>query len=330
MRLFVTGGSGFIGTTIVARALARGDAVLNVDIKAPNVEAQMPNWRELNILERDELIRTVAEFKPDYVIHLAAATGVDIPIPDPSHFLTNTQGVDNLVAAIRAAGTVKRAIYISSLLVCENGHVPKSDTEYCPPNPYGQSKVDGELIVRRSEHGSEWVIVRPTSVWGPWFEHSYKKFFQMVSRGIYVHIRKAADIVKPITYVGNASYMMETLLTAPSNRVASQTFYLGDYPECTVRQWGETVRRETGARWIPTLPYLPLKLAALFGDGLKLLGMHGFPLTSFRLKNLMTGAHYPIGKTQDAVGPLPYTLADGVRETVRWMRDQGFLPASRR
>lgn len=329
MRLLVTGGSGFIGTTVVARALARGDVVLNVDIKAPHVAAQAPSWHELDILDRDALIRTATEFKPDYVIHLAASTGVDVPIPDPSHFLTNTQGVDNLVAAIRAAGTVKRAVYTSSLLVCQNGYVPTSDTEYCPPNPYGQSKVDGELIVRRGEHGSEWVIVRPTSVWGPWFEHSYKKFFQMVARGLYAHIQKAADITKPITFVGNAAYMMENLLTAPSNRVASQTFYLGDLPECTVRQWAETVREETGARWIPTVPYGLLKIVALVGDGFKLVGWHGFPLTSFRLGNLVTGAHYPVEKTRDAVGPLPFTLQDGVRETVSWMRDQGFLPTKR-
>ncbi|HEU4551130.1 MAG TPA: NAD(P)-dependent oxidoreductase [Rhizomicrobium sp.] len=330
MRLLVTGGSGFIGTTVVSRALARGDQVLNIDIKAPNLDTHRPYWRELNILDRDGLIRAVTDFKPDYVIHLAAATGVDVPIPDPSHFLTNTQGVDNLVAAIRAAGTVRRTIYTSSLLVCRNGYLPKSDLDYCPPNPYGQSKVDGELIVRHSDHGSEWVIVRPTSVWGPWFEHSYKKFFQIVSRGLYVHIQKAANIIKPITYVGNAAFMMETLLIASGNRVASQTFYLGDYPESTVRQWAETVRRETGTRWIPTMPYVLLKLLALVGDGVKLLGWHGFPLTSFRLSNLVTGAHYPIEKTQDAVGPLPYALADGVRETVHWMRNQNLLPASRR
>lgn len=50
---------------------ARGDTVLNEDIAAPNVKGAG------GLLERDELIRTVAEFKPDYVINLAAATGVD-------------------------------------------------------------------------------------------------------------------------------------------------------------------------------------------------------------------------------------------------------------
>lgn len=189
--------------------------------------------------------------------------------------------------------------------------------------------MDGELTVRHGEHGSEWVIVRPTSVWGPWFIHSYKKFFQMVSRGLYAHIQKAADITKPITYVGNAAYMMESLLTAPGNHVASQTFYLGDYPECTVRQWAEAVRRETGARWIPTVPYGVLKVAALVGDGFKKLGWH-----AFRSRHSASAISSPDAlshrKDQGRRWALPYTLAEGVRETVSWMCDHGFLPARRR
>ena len=49
------------------------------------------------------------------------------------------------------------------------------------------------------------------------------------------------------------------------------------------------------------------------------------PLTKFRLKNMLTGAHYPIEKTQKIVGELPCTLQEGVQRTLEWMDQQGLL-----
>ena len=51
-----------------------------------------------------------------------------------------------------------------------------------PPNLYGESKVIGEKLVQESEINCDWVIVRPTSIWGPWFEHS-SDFFKVIDRG---------------------------------------------------------------------------------------------------------------------------------------------------
>jgi GlcNAc-P-P-Und epimerase len=42
--------------------------------------------------------------------------------------------------------------------------------------------VIGEKLVRDSNMKCSWVIVRPTSVWGPWFEHAYRTFFRLVDR----------------------------------------------------------------------------------------------------------------------------------------------------
>ena len=61
------------------------------------------------------------------------------------------------------------------------------------------------------------------------------------------------------------------------------------------------------------------------GDTLKLLGWNDPPLTSFRLNNMLTGAHYPIEKTQAVVGELPFSLQEGVQETLEWMAQQRML-----
>ncbi|HEY4942155.1 MAG TPA: NAD(P)-dependent oxidoreductase [Rhizomicrobium sp.] len=325
MRIFITGGSGFIGTTAVRHFLDLGWTVCNVDLVAPKIEDQRAYWVACDIRDAQRLRAALSDFRPDFVLNLAAQTGADQPDLKLEDLDTNMDGVEALIDAIRAAGTVKRTIFVSSLLVCRNGYIPQSDEDYCPPGAYGASKVEGEKIVRGRSGFGEWVIVRPTSVWGPWFEHSYKTFFKMVQRNLYVHIRGGKDLIKPITFVGNTAYMFEKILTSGSNLVASQTFYLGDYPATTVGGWADTVQRALKSRPILTLPLWPLRMAAAAGDVLKRLGYKDPPLSSFRLQNLMTGGDYPLEKTQLVVGPLPFSLGDGVAQTVRWMRERGEL-----
>jgi len=326
MRILITGGSGFIGTHAVQYFAAKGWNVLNIDLVAPKIPAQKSFWVQGDIREADKLRNIVAEFRPDYVLNLAATTGAEENEVEEGFFDTNTRGVENLISAIRAVGTVKRTIYVSSLLVCRNGYIPTGDEDYCPPAPYGASKVEGEKIVRRHASGAgEWTIVRPTGVWGPWFDYSYRMFFRLIAKGFYFHISGAADLIKPTSYVGNAVYMLDKILTANANMVSSRTFYLADYPESTVRNWADTIRTQLGARKIVTLPLWLLRVAAGVGDTLKLVGWANPPLTSFRLNNILTGGQYPLEPTRDVVGRLPFTQEEGVRETIHWMKESDLL-----
>ena len=75
----------------------------------------------------------------------------------------------------------------------------------------------------------------------------------------------------------------------------------------------------------PVFPIAGLRLMAKIGDTLKLLGWNDPPLTTFRLNNMLTGAHYPIEKTQEVVGELPFTLKEGVQQTLEWMSQHRML-----
>jgi GlcNAc-P-P-Und epimerase len=326
MRIFITGASGFIGKTAVDHFVGRGWTVLNYDFHRPNILEHEKYWFDGDVRNREQLIGAVMDFKPDYVLNMAAMTGADIPGLTPEYFAANTDGVSNMIEAIKRVGKVKRTIFVSSLLVCRNGYVPEHDTDYCPPGAYGESKVEGEKRVRVADGAfGEWVIVRPSSVWGPWFELSYKSFFRLISRGLYVNIGGVGDIEKPVTYVGNAVYMMEKFLTGGGNQIVGQTFYLGDWPALTVRKWADAIRKDLGKGPLSSVPFWAVNLAAKIGDVLVKLGWRDAPITSFRLANMQTGGHYPIEKTANVVGDLPYTLEDGVRKTTDWMRSQNLI-----
>jgi len=324
IKIVITGGSGFIGTCAVDYCIQNGYPFVNLDIKRPNKKEHEPFWREVDIRDRDAFEKALSSSRPTHILHLAAQTGMDIP--NLEVLSANTTGVKYLIEIGRHLAGLRRIVFISSLLVCKNGYIPQNDIDYCPPNFYGESKMIGEIAVREAENlPYSWTIVRPTSVWGPWFEHSYKTFFKTIDRGLYFHSGRA-DIVKPLCYVGNAVYMMFKIMFDSEGRANGQTFYLADYPTYYVREWADTIHRElkkSGS--IRTIPFAALKLVAFIGDALKLCGWQNFPLTSFRLKNMGTGGIYPVEKTGDLVGPLPYSLRDGVHATVNWMRFSGEL-----
>ena len=75
----------------------------------------------------------------------------------------------------------------------------------------------------------------------------------------------------------------------------------------------------------PVSPVSILWGLASIGDLLKRMGWQDPPLTTFRLKNILTGAHYPIEKTQKLVGQLPFSMKDGVRQTLEWMRKEKLI-----
>ena len=322
-RICMTGGSGFIGTTAMNWFLEKDFPVINFDIKPPKVLEHQELWKYVDIRDTSSFTESLIEFQPTHILHLAAMTGMDIH--DMSFFDANTMGVGNMIRATALLPDLQRVLFTSSLLVCRNGYVPSSDIDYCPPNLYGESKVIGEKLVRKSKMNCSWMIVRPTSIWGPWFEHSYRTFFQVVDRGLFVQ-PGAQQIVKPLSFVGNTVHMMQHLLLHPDRQVDGQTYYLGDYPEHSIQEWADQIRQMLGRNGkTPVSPVYILWGLASIGDLLKRMGWQDTPLTTFRLKNILTGAHYPIGKTQKLVGQLPFSMKDGVRQTLEWMRKEKLI-----
>lgn len=322
-RICITGGSGFIGTTAMQWAIDQSFEVINFDICPPKILSHQPFWKYVDIREKDQFTSALGAFQPTHIWHLAAMTGMDVH--DMSFFDANTIGVQNLLKATTILPNLKRIQFTSSLLVCRNGHLPQTDTEYCPPNLYGESKVIGEKKFRESQLSCDWVIVRPTSIWGPWFDHSYKKFFQVLDRGWFIQPGQK-PIVKPLSYVGNTVHMMQKLLLYNGTEVSKRTFYLGDYPQTSIQEWADLIRTELGKSGkTPVFSIGGLRLLAKVGDVCKFLGWNDPPLTSFRLSNILTGAYYPIEKTQEIVKELPFSLQQGVRQTLVWMEKQGLL-----
>jgi nucleoside-diphosphate-sugar epimerase len=322
LRTLITGGSGFIGTNACEHFLSLRHEVLNLDSVAPRNPTALAPWMPTDICNSEALTNAVVDFAPDLIFHLAART--DLDGTTLSDYLANTVGVQNIIAAALATSSVKRVVFASSRLVCEIGYSPSSDSDYCPPNFYGQSKVVGEQLVRARAVNApwSWIIVRPTSIWGPWFGVPYKLFFESVVRGRYVHPR-GADILKSFGFVGNTVRQLAALAAAPDGQIDRKTLYLADYPPIHVHAMANLIRSEIGLPPVRQVPVWMLKAMACAGDLAKGLGMRPPPLTSFRLANLVTPMVYNLTPLEQIAGPLPFDMAAGVRQTLAWMRLHG-------
>jgi GlcNAc-P-P-Und epimerase len=316
-RLLVTGGSGFIGTNAVEFGRAYAGAVCSIDVAPPRNPAHAPYWRRCDLLDRGAVRAVVAGFRPTHVLHLAARTDLR-ETRDLAGYAANTAGVRHLTEALAESGC-DRAVYTSSMLVCRNGYRPRDEFDYCPDTLYGASKVEGERIVRDARPRFPWCIVRPTSIWGPWFGEPYRGFFEAVARGVYRHPGRR-PVVKAFGYVGNTVWQLYGLLTAPAQPIDGRVFYLSDYETLSVRQWAELVADALRARPIGSLPVPLFRAAALAGDLLKAAGVSKPPLTSFRLRNMLTSSAFDLSPIRELSGPLPFSVAEGVRATAEWLK----------
>lgn len=325
MRVIVTGGSGFIGTNLVEFYAARGDEVMNLDIASPRNKAHVPFWQRVDLCRPDELRNAIHAFSPEVILHMAARTDLDGASIDD--YAANTTGVRNIIAALHGLRSLERIIFASSRLVCRIGYQPESETDYCPTTIYGQSKVIGEQIVRDSHHGipCPWLIVRPTSIWGPWFDIPYKTFFMTIAAGRYFH-PGGVSVRKSFGFVGNTVYQLQCLLVAESEKISGTTLYLADYPPIDVAQMADQIQVQLGVPPIRNIGLHWLRLAGRAGDLLKRLGWREPPLTTFRLENLLTPMVYDLEPLKALAGELPYTMHAGVRVTVDWLRQMGDVP----
>lgn len=313
----MTGGSGFIGSNFVPEISKIAD-VRNLDMEPPRDRAGLPHWQEGSVLDLEFLRRQFAEFRPTHVLHLAART--DLTGGSIGDYPANTTGVENVIRAIKETPSVVHTVYTSSRLVFAIDHVPTHDYDYQPSTAYGESKVAGEEIVRRTaSDASSWTIVRPTSIWGPWFDVPYRDFFDMVARGRYVSIR-GKDPLKSFGYVGNAVYELVQILRTDPTRIDGQVLWLSDYEPIRLSDWANMVASALGRPAPRIAPWSLVRAAAAAGDVLSLLGANRVPLTSFRLKNLVADMVYDARPTEEVVGDVPYSLREGVETTVEWYR----------
>lgn len=167
MRIFVTGGAGYIGSHTLTRLLLAGHEACVFDNFCNSSPVALSRVRQLtnrdfvvvdgDICNAELLAATLADFAPDAVVHFAGLKAVgesnDCPL---RYYNTNVTGTMHLLTAMDAANC-RRIVFSSSATVYGEAHYLPFDEAHpiAPTNPYGRTKAMAEDVIR------DWAMSTP-------------------------------------------------------------------------------------------------------------------------------------------------------------------------
>lgn len=211
MKVFVTGGGGFLGAALIRALIARGDGAIAFDTQLAAL-ALLGNHPHLirvpgDITDMANIAQAMRLHKPDSVIHCAAIVGVLSSLASPINLVrVNVEGSLNVFEVMRLYD-VKRCIHISSEEAYGAFRSDRINENHPldPVLPYGICKAAVEQLGRtyRDEHGLEVINLRASWVYGPGLPRDRvpKNLVEAALAGRALHIPSGGDAAIDHTYV---------------------------------------------------------------------------------------------------------------------------------
>ncbi|KKW75133.1 dTDP-glucose 4,6-dehydratase [Acinetobacter sp. AG1] len=203
MRIIVTGGAGFIGSSVIRHIIKNtNDEVLNIDklTYAGNLESlkeidQNPRYQfqQVDICDASKLEQIFEQFQPDAIMHLAAESHVDRSIDGPSTFIqTNIVGTYTLLEAARKhwqrLDEIKKLNFRFHHISTDEVYgdldgttdLFTETTPYAPSSPYSASKASSDHLVRawQRTYGLPTIVTNCSNNYGPY--HFPEKLIPLV------------------------------------------------------------------------------------------------------------------------------------------------------
>lgn len=241
-KILITGGSGFIGHNVTRMLELYGHHCRVIDNNTsygfiPGAElAYLTDHRRkrfrsevlpYDICEPQAIATEFNKFKPDVLIHLASFPRQKVVNANPilGSQVMSTGLINILENAVKS--NVKRFVYVSSSMVYGDftSNEQSEDADCEPQGQYGILKLAGEWLVKdyARKYGFEWVIVRPSAVYGEWDveDRVVSKFMIQALRGETLKVN-GADEVLDFTYVDDAAQGIA--LAATMKKAANNTY----------------------------------------------------------------------------------------------------------
>jgi dihydroflavonol-4-reductase len=331
-RLYLTGGSGFIGCQLARYAAEHGHAVtvttaVNNDNERKRVEQLERAGFRVVIVSLDDAEALARSLEGhDAVIHLAAAQH-EAHAPE-SHFRrVNVEGTRRLLEAAVGAG-VRRFVHGSTIGVygAARDGVLDETSPLAPDNPYGRTKAEAEGVVRGFADRIATSIVRISETYGP-ADLRLLKLFRAIERGRYVTLGRGTN-EHQLIYVDDLAAGLLAAATSP--RAVGETIVLAGEERLTTDAMAAAIAAALGRPRSPThVPLWPFAAAAVVCEAIfKPLGVNP-PINRRRLDFFRKSFRFSTAKARELLGFAPRVpFAEGARRTADWYRANALLGAS--
>lgn len=258
-KYLVTGAAGFIGRSIAAALISRGDSVRGVDNFATGKRANLIGLEAMEFVEGDlanlEVARTACA-GIEVVFHEAALPSVPRSVIDPiSSNIACVDATVNLLWAAKEAG-VKRVVYAaSSSAYGDTPTLPKHEQMLPNPiSPYAVAKLTGEYYMRSFArvYGIDTVSLRYFNVFGPYQDPTSQYsgvlavFCRKMLAGEEPTIYGDGETSRDFTFIANTVHGNLLAASAPSDKVSGQVMNLATGFRITLNEVVEVLRELTG------------------------------------------------------------------------------------
>ena len=330
MKILITGASGFIGSFIVEEALKRGFetwAAVRQSSSRAFLQDKRIHFIELDFSSETQMTEQLTGLQFDYIVH---AAGVTKCLDKADFHRINTEGTQHLVRVLLALQMrIKRFVYISSLSIMgaireQQPYTEILESDVAKPNTaYGKSKLEAEKWLATVKD-LPYVILRPTGVYGP-----RERDYFMMAKSIQSHTDFAVGYKQQdITFV-YVTDVVQAVFLALEKGVTGRKYFLSDGEVYQSSTFSNLIRKELGNPWWIriTAPLWVLKIVCTVGEYYSKLSGKVTALNNDKY-NIMRQRNWrcDIEPARKELGYEPQVkLEEGVRRSIQWYKDNGWL-----
>lgn len=235
MKILITGSAGFIGFHLARKLLSEGWQVIGIDnlndyydpkLKEDRVAVVQKHkdfvFQKVDLKNKTAVDAVFANYKPEYVINLAAQAGVRYSIQNPYAYIdSNLVGFMNILEACRH-NPVRHLIYASSSSVYGGNKVAPFSTNHNVDHPvslYAATKKSNELMAHTYSHlyGIPTTGLRFFTVYGPWGrpDMAYFSFTKNIFEKKPIKVFNHGKMERDFTYIDDIVYGIVKLIDRP-------------------------------------------------------------------------------------------------------------------
>ncbi|MFH1586616.1 MAG: GDP-mannose 4,6-dehydratase [Candidatus Diapherotrites archaeon] len=263
-KILVTGGAGFIGSTLCEKLLDSGKAIICLDnfndyyspeIKRNNLSNCLENENfkliKADIREKEKLSEIFAGEEFDKVVHLAALAGVRYSIDKPQLFEdVNVKGTLNLLELAKDKNLKNFVFASSSSVYGVSKKIPfKEDDSGNPISPYGKTKQSGEKLCREysEKHGMNISCLRFFTVYGPRQrpDMAIHKFTDLIENGKEIPLFGDGKSQRDYTYIDD---IVAGIAAAVDKEFKFEIFNLGNSKTVELNYLVSLIEKELGKK----------------------------------------------------------------------------------